>query len=156
LPFAEHAVENVQQAGDFLNGADKAQPASGGAEFPLLIAEDNSINQIVIGEILTQFGFEYEIVSDGKAAVEAFEKKRYSLILMDCQMPEMDGFEATKKIRELEDGFAAGRTPIIALTANATKGDQEKCLEAGMDAYCTKPINVEQLIVSLNKWLGAH
>ncbi|MDR3361990.1 MAG: response regulator [Desulfovibrio sp.] len=156
LPFAEHAVENVQQAGDFLNGAGKAQPASGGAEFPLLIAEDNSINQIVIGEILTQFGFEYEIVSDGRKAVEAFEKKRYSLILMDCQMPEMDGFEATKKIRELEGGFAAGRTPIIALTANATKGDQEKCLEAGMDAYCTKPINVEQLIASLNKWLGAH
>jgi CheY-like chemotaxis protein len=126
------------------------------ADFRLLVAEDNGINQIVIGEILKEFGFAYEIVADGKAAVEAFEKKPYSLILMDCQMPEMDGFEAARKIRELESGGAKGRrTPIIALTANATTHDQKKCLEAGMDAYCSKPINIEQLLVSVNKWLYA-
>jgi PAS domain S-box-containing protein len=155
LPFSEYVAEDGRQA-CVVHYPEAVPPPSRNADFRLLVAEDNDINQIVIGEILKEFGFEYEIVSDGRAAVEAFKKNQYSLILMDCQMPEMDGYEATRKIRELESSPAAGlRTPIIALTANATKRDQKKCLEAGMDAYCSKPINIDQLIASINKWLYA-
>jgi PAS domain S-box-containing protein len=155
LPFSEHVAGAGRQDGVIHDPETVPRPSSY-ADFRLLVAEDNDVNQIVIGEILKEFGLEFEIVSDGKAAVEAFEKNQYSLILMDCQMPEMDGFEATRKIRALENGAAAGRrTPIIALTANATKRDQEKCLKSGMDAYCSKPINIDQLILSVNKWLCA-
>jgi CheY-like chemotaxis protein len=158
LPFAEYIAENGQPDGAANYAAPAPLASSPGADFPLLVAEDNDINQIVIGNILEQYGFEHEIVADGNAAVEAFERKEYSLILMDCQMPEMDGFEATRKIRKIEksDSARAGRhTPIIALTANVTKLDEEKCLEAGMDAFCSKPIDVEQLIAVVNKWLCA-
>jgi CheY-like chemotaxis protein len=158
LPFTECADEKKEGQDGDSPAVETVRPVRRSADFPLLVAEDNTINQMVIGEILQQSGFAYEIVSDGLEAVEAFEKKRYSLILMDCQMPNMDGFDATKKIREIEkDNFAPGRRriPIIALTANATKRDEEKCLEVGMDTYCSKPINIERLIASVNECLSA-
>ncbi|MDR2125002.1 MAG: response regulator [Desulfovibrio sp.] len=155
LPLPEYVAEDGLED-DVPHDRETAAHPLRNADYLLLVAEDNAVNQIVIGEILEKFGFAYEIVADGNAAVEAFTKKQYSLILMDCQMPEMDGFQATRKIRQLENGTAAGRyTPIIALTANATKADQKECMEAGMDAYCSKPINIEQLIASVNKWLRA-
>ncbi|MDR0869410.1 MAG: response regulator [Planctomycetaceae bacterium] len=115
----------------------------------ILVAEDNKINQIVVSEILSQAGFKFEITADGKQAVEAFENKKFSLILMDCQMPEMDGFEATELIRKKQKTHI----PIIALTANATHEDKEHCFTAGMDAYCSKPVNAKQLIDTIKQWL---
>ena len=113
---------------------------------PILVAEDNAINQIVIREILSRAGFSCEIVDNGIKACEIVFKKEFSLILMDCQMPEMDGFEATTEIRRREVQLAKARIPIIALTANAMQGDEQKCLAAGMDGYCSKPIKSEILL----------
>jgi Amt family ammonium transporter len=116
----------------------------------ILLAEDNQVNQVVAAEILEHAGLTCDIVNNGAQAVEAVKMCRYDLVLMDCQMPEMDGFEATRRIRELEAGGQIGRSaerlPIIALTANAVKGDRERCLEAGMSDHVAKPINPKLLV----------
>lgn len=125
----------------------------------ILVAEDNRVNQIVVSEILSQAGYRFEIVGNGRKACEAVKSKVFSLVLMDCQMPEMDGFQATKEIRGMENGSFdslpkhSARIPIIALTANATQGDQELCIDAGMDAYCSKPINAAKLIEMIRLWM---
>jgi signal transduction histidine kinase/CheY-like chemotaxis protein len=125
----------------------------------ILVAEDNRVNQIVVGEILTQAGYRFELVGNGKKACEAVMNKKFSLLLMDCQMPEMDGFQATKIIRQMEtetnnpQTAHTGHIPIIALTANATQGDQELCINAGMDAYCSKPINATKLIEVISQYV---
>ena len=112
----------------------------------VLVAEDNEVNQIVAREVLTKAGFRCEIAPNGRIAFERATSERFDIILMDCQMPEIDGFEATRRIRLHEAAHPdLPRTPIIALTANAMKGDRERCLEAGMDAYTSKPINPEDL-----------
>ncbi|MDR2344782.1 MAG: response regulator [Planctomycetaceae bacterium] len=127
----------------------------------ILVAEDNRVNQIVVGEILAQAGYDYEIVDNGRTAYETVMRKRFDLIIMDCQMPEMDGFQATRLIRSMEVNNVEmqvkhhGRIPIIALTANATAGDQELCIEAGMDAYCSKPVNTVKLIDLIKTWIPA-
>ncbi|MDR3181668.1 MAG: response regulator [Planctomycetaceae bacterium] len=120
----------------------------------VLIAEDNRVNQIVVGEILKSADYRYEIAANGLEAVQKVSKNVYDLILMDCQMPEMDGFAATKMIRQMESlGTVrhSGRIPIIALTANATQGDESQCLAAGMDYYISKPVNAVALIDELDK-----
>src|ERR1019366_6485436 len=116
----------------------------------LLVAEDNEMNQFVTQEILKRAGCTCDIAGDGALTVEAFKRGKYSLILMDCQMPNMDGLEATRQIRriELSQGKSA-RIPIIALTAEAISGDREKCLAAGMDGYVTKPINSKELLAEI-------
>ncbi len=125
--------------------------SSGTSPLRILVAEDNMINQIVIRNILENAGFEVDLVADGSLACQAIETKDYDAILMDCQMPKMDGYEATGVIRIREEEAAkrtgvAHRRPIIALTANATAHDEAKCLEAGMDAYCSKPVNIQALV----------
>jgi signal transduction histidine kinase/HPt (histidine-containing phosphotransfer) domain-containing protein len=111
----------------------------------ILLAEDNEINQEVAAEILARAGYACDVVADGKLAVEAVGRGGYDLVLMDCHMPEMDGFEATATIRRLEEeGRLPGRggpLPIIAITANAMNGDRDRCLEAGMTDYLSKPFN---------------
>jgi PAS domain S-box-containing protein len=121
----------------------------------ILLAEDNEVNQLVASSILAQFGYDCEIVTNGEAALEAVRQDQYDLVLMDCQMPGMDGFEATRMIREREQASAAGRLPIVALTANAIKGDRERCLSAGMDGYVAKPIDTLHLIDTIEKLLAA-
>lgn len=116
----------------------------------ILVAEDNEINQMVISEMLSSMGMSCKTVDTGIAAVKAVKEGSYDLILMDCQMPEMDGYEASRAIRAGETGR---RTPIIALTANAMTSDEEKCLEAGMDDYLSKPVTPERLYAKLEKWL---
>jgi CheY-like chemotaxis protein len=112
----------------------------------ILLAEDNVVNQKVAIKILDKMGYRADIASNGREAVEAVERQKYDVILMDVQMPEMDGVEATTKIREK---FSDNRPWIIALTANALHGDRERYLGVGMDDYVSKPIRVDDLVKAL-------
>ena len=119
----------------------------------ILLAEDNQVNQVVTESMLEILGISTDIVENGVAALEAVQNRDYDLILMDCHMPKMDGFDATANIRawELEQGH--DKTPIIALTADVQKGVQDQCLSAGMDDYLSKPIGQSQLAAMMKKWL---
>jgi two-component system, sensor histidine kinase and response regulator len=123
-----------------------------GATRIILLAEDNTTNQMLAVELLKRMGCRVDVASDGGAAVEMFSRLPYDLVLMDCHMPEKDGYEATAELRRLEAG-SGHRIPIVALTANAMQGDREKCIAAGMDDFLTKPINPATLEKTLAKWL---
>ncbi len=116
----------------------------------ILVAEDNFANRIVAVEILTQAGFKVDVAENGEKAIQAVKSNEYDLVLMDVQMPQTDGLEATRIIRK--SGFT--RIPIIAMTANAMDGDREQCLAAGMNDYISKPIDRLQLISTLDKWIN--
>ena len=113
-----------------------------------MIAEDNLINQQLIKHILGNLGYEPDTVENGQLAVEAASDLDYDLILMDVQMPEMDGLEATRRIRQ----EPLKQPVIVALTANAMQGDREECLQAGMDDYISKPVRLDELMRLLEKW----
>jgi two-component system, sensor histidine kinase len=115
----------------------------------ILVAEDNEVNQLVIKTMLTKMCHDVTIVNNGLEALNQIQNNVYHLVLMDMQMPVMDGLEATKQVRKLNGDVR--RVPIIALTANAMQGDREKCLEAGMNGYLSKPINKEELIAILSQ-----
>jgi len=118
----------------------------------ILVVEDNRVNQIVAKNLLEEVGFTCDVAINGIEACSAVRNKHYDIVLMDCQMPEMDGYEATDLIRSWEREQGKRRLPIIALTANATKDDVQKCLNAGMDAYCSKPINPQMVIRLIEEW----
>ncbi|MGL4942546.1 MAG: response regulator [Thermoguttaceae bacterium] len=120
----------------------------------ILVAEDNRINQMVIQNVLSDAGFENDVVINGREACDAVMNGTYDLVLMDCQMPETDGYEATTLIRHWEREHGQGHIPIIALTANATKEDVDKCFTSGMDAYCSKPIDTVKLFAEIDKALA--
>jgi len=121
----------------------------------ILLAEDNVVNQKVAARVLEREGFVVDVAHDGRQAVEAWRRGTYDLILMDCQMPQLDGYEATREIRREErESGGASRVPIIALTAHAMKGAAEDCRRAGMDDYLTKPLDREQLKRCLSQHLG--
>ena len=119
----------------------------------ILVAEDNEVNQLVFTQILAETGLTFEIVGNGTLAVKACAEMRPRMILMDVSMPEMNGLEATGCIRESETEQGA-RTPIVGVTAHALKGDRERCIEAGMDDYLSKPISPKLLLEMIEKWIG--
>lgn len=129
---------------------EKESPATGGQALRVLVAEDNEVNQLVTVHYLTNAGMICQCVANGLLAVEAVASGCWDVVLMDCQMPEMDGFDATRAIRAAE-GDSGVHVPIIALTANAMKGDDQRCLDAGMDAYVAKPIDPDQLVETIGR-----
>jgi len=116
----------------------------------ILVVEDNAVNQLVIVKLVEALGYEVDVVEDGAAAIRAVAESNYALILMDCQMPEMDGYEVTAEIRRKET--ADEHVPIIAVTAHAMRGDRERCLEAGMDDYLAKPLRPADLEAAIDRW----
>jgi CheY-like chemotaxis protein len=119
-------------------------------QFPLsiLIAEDNAINIIILNKILSKLGYSAETAANGLKALNMVRANHYDLIFMDVQMPEMDGLQVTRTIRKT----ISEQPVIIAMTANAMQGDREECIEAGMDDYLSKPINLNDLVDMLKKW----
>lgn len=129
-------------------------PSEAQFDAKILLAEDNPVNQDIIGHMLKVLGCAVVTASDGRAALELLADAQFSLVLLDCNMPEMDGYEAAGNLRTAEKQAGNGiRLPIIALTANALKGDREHCLAAGMDDYVTKPVTISQLQEALSRWL---
>ena len=126
------------------------RPSSTGLD--VLIAEDNETNQIYIKYLMEQLGVSFKIVPNGRAAVDYWQSESPSVVLMDVSMPVMNGYEATQAIRAEEKKRGLSRTPIIALTAHTLKGDEEKCIEAGMDDFASKPISIVGLKSKIAKW----
>lgn len=114
-------------------------------ELRVLLAEDNAVNQQLVIHLLEREGHEVVVAENGREATEKFEEGAYDLVLMDVQMPEMSGLEATRRIRKLEANDGEHSVPIVALTAQATEADRERCMEVGMDAYLSKPMKEEEL-----------
>jgi CheY-like chemotaxis protein len=122
----------------------------------ILLAEDNTMNQKVAMHILeTKLGYRADAVADGREVIESLSRQQYDLVLMDCQMPVMDGYQTTQAIRDPKSSVQNHNIPIIAMTANAMKGDREKCLAAGMDDYVAKPIRLEELADTIERNLPA-
>ncbi len=121
----------------------------------ILLAEDNKINQKVALKMLSKIGFRADAVTNGEDAIDALKKEHYDLVLMDCQMPVMDGYDATLEIRKPNSEIKNSKVPIIAMTAHAMKGDRDKCIEVGMNDYLSKPVKPKTLAGMLEKWIIA-
>ena len=164
------AIQSMRLADDGSNGDEtmitrhmlreartgKKQQEEGLMSFPdaqILLAEDNPNNQMVATTMLEKMGCHVTPAGNGQEAVRLMKQQQFDLIFMDCNMPEMDGFEATKVIRQLEEHNHSTKTPIIAFTAYAMQGDDQRCYDAGMDDYITKPVKKAAMIHVLNKWL---
>ena len=149
----------IHREGPLLQTADPGQEDPANITWPALhgralLVEDNPVNAKVAGRLLSLFGIEVELASDGRIALEKLGSSHFDLVLMDCQMPNMDGYTASRLRREDEANRGLPRMPIIAMTANAMVGDREKCLAAGMDDYLTKPLNRQLLQKALAHWLA--
>lgn len=136
---------------EFVSATEDAAVARPAGAQRVLLAEDNVINQKVAVRMLEKLGCQVDVAANGQEAVDLWEQRSYSIIFMDCQMPEVDGLEATRQIRQLEmlDGV---RTPIVAMTANAMARDEQNCRAAGMDDYLSKPVKTDQLKSVLSRW----
>ncbi len=132
-------------------GSSAQQNPVSGTRGRVLVAEDNFMNQKVAVRLLQKIGYEADVVPNGRLAVAKMREKQYDLVLMDCQMPEMDGFDATAEIRRMEGD--SRHTTIFALTANAMQGDRERCLRAGMDDYLSKPFDLQALQKAIDRWV---
>jgi signal transduction histidine kinase len=155
VPFARQKPAGLPINGSALSERPEKVPAPEASAVAsgsrVLLAEDNKINQLVGMKQLNKLGYQVEIVANGREAVEAWQREKYAIILMDCQMPEMDGYEATRKIRELELEQNLPPAHIIAMTAHAMQGASDLCLAAGMDDYIAKPVDKDELKKLLEK-----
>ena len=147
LPMSTRVAANSAVAGSPTTRT--VSPALG----KVLIAEDNAINQRVVAIMLSRLGYSTDVASEGSVVLEMLQKQHYDLVLMDCQMPGMDGYEATKAIRALPSEVS--KIPIIAVTANALSGQRERCLDVGMNDYISKPMQIELLASTLRKYLAS-
>jgi CheY-like chemotaxis protein len=146
----EASARNAGAAG--LPASPRAASASP-PKFSALVVEDNAINQVLAAALLERLGIASTVVADGERALEQLKTGRWDVVLMDCQMPVMDGYEAIRRWREIEHAQGLPRTPVIALTANAMEGDRDRCIAAGMDDYLSKPIDRAALAARLATWL---
>ncbi len=142
--------EQEESSADFADTDEKLGESEKLGQLKILVAEDNQINQVVSRKMLEKEGFSVTIVENGREAVKAVEEGDYDMVFMDVHMPEMDGYEASSAIRELEE-VTGDHIPIFALTASAMQGDKQSCLNAGMDGYLSKPIKKEELLKSLQE-----
>ena len=134
-------------------GADRVDSAAADVGLPkVLLVEDSRVNQKIAAIMLKKSGLQVETALNGREALSRSEQEQFTLIFMDCQMPEMDGFEATRALRSGQHGNVA--TPIIALTANAMLGDRERCVSSGMSDYLSKPVTQERMSEMVERWLG--
>lgn len=130
-------------------------PKKNGGSYQVLVVEDEEVNQLMAVTVLNKLGCDVEVASNGSEGLEKYKHGDFDIVFMDCKMPIMDGFEATKRIRDYEDMKGAGAyTPIIALTSKVMTGDKALCINAGMDDYIPKPIRKEKVCVAINKWCG--
>jgi two-component system, sensor histidine kinase and response regulator len=154
----EPGIDEASPPGQRARAESASEPGAGSmaSEAPrtlvrVLVAEDNLVNQKVAQRHLAKLGIHADIVGNGLEALEALRRIPYDLVLMDCQMPELDGYEATRQVRRGEAGSA--NVPIVAMTANAMHGDKERCLESGMDDYIAKPVRQKELVEVIERWL---
>ena len=136
-----------------VESAKNEMPLPDKKDLKILLVEDNQVNQKVALKVLSKIGLAADIANNGREAIQILEQNPYDLVLMDCQMPEMDGYDATRHIRSTDQKNPNQAIPIIAMTANAMKGDREKCINAGMNDYIAKPIDIETLSTTINKWI---
>lgn len=155
LPRAEQAAEQERPQAFPRPVAYHEAPRVNGRGSRLLLAEDNLVNQEVAVDMLEQSGFKVDVAGNGEEALQAVRNDRYSLVLMDCEMPVMDGFVATEKLRALESEMQLPRTPVVALTAHAVNGVREKCLASGMNDFLAKPFSFEEITSKVSQWTGA-
>ncbi len=148
--ITRHSLAEARAATQRKPRSSGSIPGVGGKPLRILLVEDNAVNQRLATKLLEKLECQSEIAANGREALSRLAQGSYDLILMDCQMPEMDGYETTRQIRASESAFAG--IPIIAMTANAMRGDREKCLSAGMNDYLTKPIKAEELERMLGRW----
>jgi CheY-like chemotaxis protein len=134
--------------------AEPTIPENDKQKIRILVAEDNPVNQKVAQAMLRKMGLRADVVADGQEAVNALQTVPYDLVLMDCQMPEMDGLEATLCIRQEGSKALNPRIPIIAMTASTMQGDREKCIQAGMNDFIAKPVQIRELAEILARWLA--
>jgi signal transduction histidine kinase/CheY-like chemotaxis protein len=147
-------LERVEQPVPALNASPAPIGLAAARGKTVLLVEDNAVNAFISAASLESMGVASVHASDGNQAVDLFRHRRFDAVLMDCEMPVMDGFAATRLIREFEASSGRSRTPVIALTANALSGDREHCLRHGMDDYLSKPIELNELGLLVAKWLG--
>ncbi|VAW52130.1 hypothetical protein MNBD_GAMMA05-661 [hydrothermal vent metagenome] len=149
LPYCEQTevvnISEIKEISEMYSLANK--------ESKILLVEDNLVNCEVAIDMLEGMGFETDVVNNGQQAVDIFDSHQHVMVLMDCEMPVLDGFAATKKLRELEEQLNLPRTPIVALTAHAITGARDKCLASGMDDFLSKPFSMSALQLMLNRWL---
>jgi len=149
-PQAPEAVTPVTPA------AVGAAPAAEGdpARPRVLVVEDNDVNQVVAEGILASLGYDSDVAGDGREALDALEHTAYAAVLMDCQMPVLDGYDATRELRLRELTQGRPRVPVLAMTASVTEGERERCAAAGMDDFVPKPVTPADLGAALDRWVA--